>query len=239
MKKYILAFLIFSLFLIAGCMKASVILKIERNGSGEIGFRLAMNEGIYNMTKEQSDPFEEWRKDLKREGYKVKDYRKEGFVGIEAVKKTNDVVKEFDKFRKAGEKNLFRDLRLEKDSNLLFAKYSLKGDVDLTSLSLGDLGDSEEAKKLEELALSQVKINLVVKLPQKPRSHNATSVSKDGKELTWDFTPGKKSEVKMNVTILNLPLIYTSVGAVLVIFLVLIFAIYRLIRKLKKPKTAE
>jgi hypothetical protein len=90
-----------------------------------------------------------------------------------------------------------------------------------------DLFDEEELEELEgelEELYSTFDLAYTVTLPDKAISHNATSVSDDGKTLTWKFQPGQKYEVKYEFALEKdhgiSSIIFIGIGGILVVGIV-------------------
>ncbi|MBR2711445.1 MAG: hypothetical protein IKE89_03140 [Bacilli bacterium] len=64
--------------------------------------------------------------------------------------------------------------------------------------------------------LSQMDLSLVVNLPNKPISHNATNVSNDGKSLTWNLAT-QQEDVELTFALYNLSNIFVCVLGVIVV----------------------
>ncbi len=66
-----------------------------------------------------------------------------------------------------------------------------------------------------------------ITLPAKPKSHNATSVSEDGKTLTWKFDYGKKNKVEYEFELSNSSstILYVFIGVIAVIVICVVIAL--------------
>ena len=64
--------------------------------------------------------------------------------------------------------------------------------------------------------LSQMDLSLVVNLPNKPISHNATNVSNDGKSLTWNLAT-QQEDVELTFALYNLSNIFVCVIGIVVV----------------------
>ena len=69
----------------------------------------------------------------------------------------------------------------------------------------------------------------VVRLPNKPENHNATSVSEDGRTLTWDLT--KTNEITLDFKLNPIPWNYILIGGGIFIALVFLLLASNLIKK--------
>ena len=70
-------------------------------------------------------------------------------------------------------------------------------------------------------ALNAMEMKLVVNLPNKPISHNATSVSNNGKSLTWNLV-AQQEDVELTFALYNRTNILICVAGVVVVVIVVI-----------------
>ena len=91
--------------------------------------------------------------------------------------------------------------------------------------------DSESDYSLEENSEYSDYIDalFVVRLPNKPENHNATSVSEDGRTLTWDLT--KTNEITLDFKLNPIPWNYILIGGGIFIALVFLLLASNLIKK--------
>ena len=92
------------------------------------------------------------------------------------------------------------------DGESLLDDYPIDGDVDYTD------------------ALNNMEMNLTVNLPNKPISHNATSVSNNGKSLTWNLV-AQQSDVELTFALYNKTNILICVAGVVVVVIVVIVVV--------------
>lgn len=92
------------------------------------------------------------------------------------------------------------------DGESLLDDYPIDGDFDYTD------------------ALNNMEMNLTVNLPNKPISHNATSVSNNGKSLTWNLV-AQQSDVELTFALYNKTNILICVAGVVVVVIVVIVVV--------------
>ena len=80
--------------------------------------------------------------------------------------------------------------------------------------------------------------NLVITLPNEPIYHNATSVSEDGKTLTWDLV-NFDGDIQLEFKISVIPWNYIIIGAIALVVIIILIVVINLINKNKKKKQAE
>ena len=81
-------------------------------------------------------------------------------------------------------------------------------------------------------------ITFTVTLPNKPISHNANSVSEDGKTLTWELTTNSQETIDFEFNFSSFPLIPVIIGAA-VLLIIIIVVIVIVIKGKKGPKNSE
>ncbi len=108
----------------------------------------------------------------------------------------------------------------------------------------GQIFDDDDAQDIELYKTDFLNyggcVNVVLHLPEKASSSNATFVSDDGKTLTWDLlNMGANQQMRAEFRLIPLYYIYIMVAlAVLVPLLLIIATILRITRKKKEAKIA-
>ncbi len=238
--------LLFVILLVSGCkIKAEYNFKFNADKSIDLGFIVAMDDELIegglsqsnddgsssaqpNFTEDQKwEYIEEALGDTEIEGLEIANLKREkydqdGFKGYKFVGKIgniDDVTDTSGNYTEVDMSDINGKL-FGKDGNTYKAKITLSTDE--------SLGDAET----EGVDLSSVyDVNFVMTFPTKPLSHNATSVSKDGKTLTWNIMKlqGKPIEVsfefpkkdfKSKILTYAIPVIG---GLVIVILLIVLF----------------
>ena len=160
----------------------------------------------------------------KNKNVKIEKYNEVGFKGytytLETVK-IDDVTKDSkEKFNLAGE---FDQLK----GNAMFTK---KGNNYVSNITLNNTDSTEEQYQTQLGENFEAK--LIVTLPNKVISTNATEVSKDGKTLTWDLTKNVK-DIDFEFSFGGFPILLVGIAALV---LVVIVVVVLLIVTKKKPK---
>ena len=168
------------------------------------------------------------------EGFKSEKYEKDGFKGYVYSKEVgtiDDVSKE-----SASERyNLLDSSKDEKEDD-----NDESSDVDMESLlketlfiKKGNKYSSNMTLKSEQSASTadyekygaSFDMKFVLELPNKPISNNATSVSEDGKTLSWDLLKNGDIDVEFELGGSNI-LLYVGIGAVaLIVICGIVFAL--------------
>ncbi len=83
--------------------------------------------------------------------------------------------------------------------------------------------------------LSEMEYKFIVKLPNKSLSNNATNVSEDGKELTWNLLSSGSNDINYTFELWNMNNIYI-VGAVIILVIIIIIGIIISVSKKHKKE---
>ncbi len=246
MKKTIaiVIMLIIMLITLTGCMTVDYELKINTDGSADISYVFGYSRsffksmGVTDAELEESfnqEGFSDMENEVAEKGYKVEKVSNEEIFGFKATKHLN-TVEEYDM------KETFADYMKDSESKFnvtkgLFAnKYSISTSVDLTDLSMNTSEDSSDDSMAvyANMFINQMKMNYKVNLPSKAVSNNATSISEDGKVLTWELKPGQVNEIKLEYEQINL-MTFIIGGAIILAIIVIVVLI--IVFKGKKGKT--
>ena len=187
MKKY-LRLLVVSVLLIGltGCVSLDTNVVVNKDKSMEFSMKeeidlssMTGDEGDENATVSDETDIEA----LKTKGYIVEEYDNEGVKGYKISKKFTSID---EVTAKNGTETPFvveKWLDDGNDSNM----FSLKDGVYSANWIMAE--DDKKAGEMDgvdsELLNSLINITYTITLPNKPLSHNATSVSEDGKTLTY------------------------------------------------------
>ena len=187
MKKY-LRLLVVSVLLIGltGCVSLDTNVVINKDKSMEFSMKeeidlssMTGDEGDENATVSDETDIEA----LKTKGYTVEEYDNEGVKGYKISKKFTSID---EATAKDGTETPFiveKWLDDGNDSNM----FSLKDGVYSANWIMAE--DDKKAEEMEgvssEFLNNLINITYTITLPNKPLSHNATSVSEDGKTLTY------------------------------------------------------
>ena len=155
------------LTLLTGCIKIEVDISIKSDGTADLAMVYAMADSA--MDEDDSAMSDEDIAEYEAEGWTVEKYSEDGYTGVLLKKQGVDLSSEEIMDGSSGS--------IRKEGN----RYI----VDLEMIPEEDLGDfSETASWLKSSGGSFI---VRLHLPVKPETHNATSVSEDGKTLEWDI----------------------------------------------------
>ena len=241
---------VLSLALVTGCsMKTNIHMDIKANKDVTISMTMAMDDELIDAMINSSDTSGEgsgstasvtdkqrWEyvekslneSDDKGDWTKEK-YDKDGYKGYTYTSKTlklDDLTgKSSSKFDFFGDEELDKAKIFVKNGSVYKSNFS--GDMKKDS-SLGSSSSYASSMDLFEVTFS-------VTLPNKPAKNNATSVSKDGKTLTWDLT--KESDIQFEFSMGPNYLLYGGIAAAVVVVVAIVAIIAKSIGKKKDKPT--
>lgn len=192
---------------LSGCLKYDVSMSIANDKSMDFEMIAAMNMSMLkslgdgnsssSSTTESFDKND--YKEYEKAGYKVEEYKEkkddaeyEGvkiskkFASIDDVSTNKDEAVEFTK--------LFDENAKPEDVHFFYKN----GDVYKANLTFNLVDDDSNSSDNTDYSQYQSYFDLEYKvtLPEKPISNNATSVSEDGKTLTWKMKYGEKNSIQ-------------------------------------------
>lgn len=207
-----------------GCMRINYTVDVQKNGNADLYMTYAvmdtssmMSEGeddTETTTTSPSEEFSEEMSELQAQGWEVSEYQEDDYIGFTCVKKDvplEDVAKEFNGTSN-DEVEMSSDVfSIVKDGS----NYSLKWDIS---------SSEEEAEESAEDYSSYLQqyggyATFTLKVPNKAKSSNATTVSDDGKTLEWDLTQ-VDGTIEAEFSLRNIKLIITII--VIIFFVLLI-----------------
>ena len=202
--------LVLALLVFTGCsVNVDYEVKVNKDGSGEIAY-------IYGFSKETLESLQVKAEDMvasmkgqaEESDYTTEYYEDDELAGFKARKHIENLEKDFSLQEAFGEEYV-KDNESNKivvKSGLLLTKVSQKGEIDLTSMD-------DNMKDI-------VKMRYTVKLPVNVSKSNATEVSKDKKELTWDLVAGEVNTIEYNAKGFNFLAKFILVLALIIIIVV-------------------
>ncbi len=197
---------VFVLFLttmfICGCsMKSEFSMNIKSDKSMDFSVLMAVDDKLMNAMMsmqnssedEQSKEYteeEKWKflessisEQYSSEGFEKERYEQDEYKGIKLSKKISnidDITGDTINFSFENYANI--------DKSIVFVKNGDKYKATLTSEGLVNVGSENSGDNSYDMSDIDYDVKFIVTLPNKPISHNATSVSSDGKTLTWDLS---------------------------------------------------
>lgn len=180
--KYVLVALIL-MFALTGCARLNIDITIKENGKVDCEMLCAVIEDFANDSDMPSD---DEIADLERDGWVYTPYSQEGYVGYTMTIKDKDLNDMFDSVGSA-ESGLGLN-----DDTFIIRKDGSKYIFDAKLFDDSDASEISAYKTYINLYDGYMK--LVLHVPEPAISSNATSVSEDGKTLTWDLLSADPSQ---------------------------------------------
>lgn len=208
MKKILKLLLILIVVLgLSGCLKYNVNMKIANDKSMDFEMIVAVNmsmlKGLIDDESSSTTETTIFDKDeytaFDKAGYKVEEYKeKKDDIEYEGIKISKKFTSIDDVSTNKNEAIEFAKL-FDEDAKPEDVRFFYKnGDVYKANLTfnivdenIGDIGDTDYSQSQDYFDLEYK-----VTLPEKPISNNATSVSEDGKTLTWKMKIGEKNNIQ-------------------------------------------
>lgn len=215
------ALLVCCMVLMTGCVRYDAQVSVKLSGKADVSVLLASSDDLSEAGDSagiETDSKQEYEED----GWTVTDYKEEGYTGLILSKKNVDLTGLDDVLNDSVSENL--DIKVKKDG----FKYTL-------DVLLSDEDDGDESFDPRQI-LSYIEkadgyMMFSVNLPVKAGANNATTVSEDGKSLTWNLLQAETQNIHLEFTMLSISTILIIAGAVLAVLVILI-----LLLKLKKKK---
>ena len=226
----VLIAIILALTLLSGCVRMSADIKVKRTGTADISILYAVNTTLGSLSGDDVGLSADDIVSLEQKGFTYTPLADDGsgFTGYTLTKKDVKL------------KDLIAD-KQESGMDSLTAGKFVK--IDGARAEFGFVPFDEDSFDGMSTILPVIKkyqgyLRMSLELPIKPDSHNAASVSADGKTLTWDLTefgPGEKAFAVYSIPLLLFTLLWPVAAAVVVVLAAVIVAV----KKKKKKKKAQ
>ena len=228
MKKKFKTFIILCILALfsTGCVKYNAKMDIKRDKSINYEIIYAMQS---SLTDGQQVMDEEGVKELKDNGFTVKEYNEDGYVGFKISKK----IKNIDNISDTNEVTYsLSDDTSKKDNKIFTVKkglfkntYKAKFSFDMNNSGLNSDSDEDDESNVDmSQYLSSMDLKYTVNLPYKAKSNNATTVNKGGKQLVWDLATANSIEYEFE---LYNPIFYIAIGVGIVIVIGIIIIVIK------------
>ena len=198
MKKRVCVLVVALLLLVclSGCIRTSTTLTISASGKVDISSLFAVSQEFDQTGASDQFQWDDSKETYEKKGFAYDTYadEKNGFTGYTITKKDVDL----------------EDLSCEDGKADLQAAFEGKiftvngRHVSMRFTPFTDM-DEDTASSLSMLGYADGYMRYQVTFPVKPTNHNATSVSDDGKTLTWNLTkfgPGEEIYAEFNKPLL-------------------------------------
>ncbi|MFC7442364.1 DUF3153 domain-containing protein [Laceyella putida] len=220
-KGLTLCCLILLLFTLSGCVNGHLHVTVRPDGSGIYELKVETNRLLLTQ-------FAPLRGRLERFGYQMTEIKHGDDVGWIARKEVKSLkaTPPGPEFQTISPLAILQveDRRIDLQKGIWFHQARLHANVDMTRLNGLNL------PQLNQFVQDEADLRFILTLPLKPRVHNATSVSADGKTLTWKIVPGKVTPIDLSVRYPN----FIAWGFTLLILILLLITGWMIKRKKRK-----
>lgn len=194
MRKLLLLMLALALLLLGGCMDVEVHLVINADGSGELTHVATIDNAMMEMMElgGDEDVFAELIAQLEAKEFAVTTFAEEGVLGVRGTKHVPAVTPAA--LAVWGDEVPTSGPGLTVTEDQVSTRFEFDFNYDLRLLEEEEFLEDEffDPSMLEDY-ISYV---FMVTLPVEPLSHNADSVSADGRTLTWNLKLGEQNPVE-------------------------------------------
>ena len=189
MKKKIIALCLVLVLVLSltACIRFEATVKINKNGTADVSMLMAASDALASMGDGESIGLsEEEVAEYKAKGFEYEEYADvdAGYTGYILNRKGVDLQSGETKGDETGMESILDGEMFKVDGKHVT--------IDFTPMSDSEYEESGSYLSMLENYGGYLKFNL--ELPVKPTKHNATTVSEDGKTLTWDMTKLKANE---------------------------------------------
>ena len=206
--------------LLAGCVNASISLKINGDGSADYGIELLLPDEALGQLNGQ-DVWADTQERLKGKGFTVNAVDKQGFSGIRADRHFADVNGITRDNGLPGAEGDATQYAVTARKGLFSTDLAIRGRLDFSKA----MPEGDGLDVLSAAMLGQARVTMEVRLPVRAKTHNATSVSKDGLTYTWELMLDGPNEITLDATAPNTLNIALMGGAALLVAAAVVIAL--------------
>ncbi len=223
-------FMFFCITCLTGCMRFNTTVKIKSNGKADVTMLYAISTEFSkeDLSGYMTMPEEEMQKMLD-EGWECNEYSQDNYLGYEFVKRDVELQELSESFNDAGDGSTINA------DDFKISKKGLNYAIDWKVFEDEDMSDISSYKNYFDMAGGYM--TFTMELPFKPASSNATTVSEDGKTLTWDLLElgeGQTIHVEFSVINIRMILFYMAIVVSTLIIIVIIVIVILLNKKKKQ-----
>lgn len=180
-KKWVLVIpIVLSLLFLSGCFRFDASIKIKKDRTVDISILYALSDSVRAFGDQSTALSGEEIAELEENGFTYQHYvdNAAGYSGYYLIRSNIPIDSIAGNTSDAGIESIANNSYLQiNDNHVMFSFVPLSTDV-----------YTEYGTSLSLLKSYGGYATITLELPVKPISHNAMSVSKDGKTLTWDLT---------------------------------------------------
>lgn len=181
----IIACMLAAIFALSGCVSMLTSVDIHADGSADISIKSTVSAEVYKMfsTQDNTNLIDDTKAEASAAGYAVEEYNENGYVGVIMTKHidSTDAIGDKDKY--------VEGLAFERTSEPFKKTISVSG----TLASIQSLKQNLTASSIDT---SSFDLKLIVNAPYPITETNATEVSADRKQATFDLVQLDTIELK-------------------------------------------
>lgn len=245
MKKKVLYLSILMVLIISttGCLKFNATMKVNKDKSFDFSIITAIDKNYFG---EQEVFTEEKKKEIRKKGFDVTDYQEGNMVGvninrkiknIDLVSSTNDIKFNLSeildsksnkitifKVKKGFFKNRYiANINLETPSDLSSSSNEQNKEIDFSNLmNTEDNNKNDLDPNFLQSAITNIDLSFKVILPYPAKEHNATNVSNNNKELSWNLTTANQEPIEFEFELYNRRNIYIAAAIIIILIMFII-----------------
>ncbi len=230
MKKFwTMLLMMFCITCLTGCIRFNASVNVKTNGKADLAMLYAVTSEFTENASEEMIISQEDIAKFKEEGWEVTDYNEEGFMGFKLVKSDVDLVSLSDELEGESADEMFNS------GSLIVNKKGFDYVIDWDVLNGEDMSEMAAYKKYFDMSGGY--LSLTVNLPYPPKECNATSISEDGKTLTWNLLEMNQGDtIHVAFSLLNIKMIMITAAVAAIILIGIIIAVVLIIAGNKKKQ---
>lgn len=193
MRRFLILVLACLIFLAAGCGDARYHLTVNRDGSGDIDLRIALDNLTLDLLAQASaDPLAALRGVLEEDGYAVTTFQGANQRGVIARKHVPELTPQGMGLARlpAAPAAAATSPGIQVQPGFFRNRYRFEAEIDPAAFA-----PVRELDGLEAFLLARMDYELALTLPVPASEHNADSARDGGKTLIWQLAPGQAKEV--------------------------------------------
>jgi hypothetical protein len=193
MRRIIILIMVCLLFLAAGCGDARYHLTVNRDGSGDIDLRVALDNLTLDLLGQAgADPLAALKGVLEADGYTVTSIRGANQRGVIARKHVPKLTPQGMGLARlpAAPAAAATSPGIQVQPGFFRNRYRFEAEIDPAAFA-----PVRELDGLEAFLLARMDYELALTLPVPASEHNADSARDGGKTLIWQLAPGQAKEV--------------------------------------------
>ena len=216
---------------LTGCVRFRANITIRENGKADLSMMYAISDTLTELSGGTVTPEEAEIEAYRAEGWQYEEYASDGYSGYQ-LSRSDISVQELASSMASADNPL-----AEAADQISFRKEGGRYILDIKPFSSEDSSAFTEYKQY--FSMLNGYCDLTVTLPQAPKSHNATSVSADGKTLTWDLLSMKPDETIHLEFTLPFNKLLLLIPALLILLLLLLLILKGRNRRKKAAAAAQ